>query len=64
MADNPGHLQCPFCLSYDVQRLYLASLRLDSCACSSCAAQWDEDARTGAYRGRASRESVVMPRTT
>ena len=62
MSDNPGHLQCPFCLSYDVARLYLASLRLDSCACSSCAAQWDEDALTGAYKGRASRESVVTPR--
>ena len=63
MPDDPGHLQCPFCLSYDVQRLYLASLRIDSCACESCGAQWDEDNGSGEYRGRASRKSVVAPRT-
>jgi transposase-like protein len=62
VPDNPGHLQCPFCTSYDVQRLYLASMRLDSCACDSCCAQWDEDAVSGEYRGRASRASVVAPR--
>jgi len=46
------HLQCPFCETYEVERLYLASLRLDSCACASCGARWDEDPATGEYRGR------------
>jgi transposase-like protein len=64
VSDSPGHLQCPFCLSYEVPRLYLASLRLDSCVCDSCGAQWDEDAGSGEYRGRGSRESVVAPRLT
>jgi hypothetical protein len=60
--DDAGHLRCPFCQAYEVDRLYLASLRLDSCVCLSCGARWDEDAVTGAYRGRASRTSVVTPR--
>ena len=63
MPHSSGHLQCPFCTSYDVLRLFLASLRLDSCACESCGAQWDEDTASGAYRGRASRSSVAAPRT-
>jgi hypothetical protein len=53
-----GHLQCPFCETYEVERLYLASLRVDSCACASCGARWDEDPVTGEYRGRPSRQSV------
>ena len=53
-----GHLQCPFCETYEVDRLYLASLRVDSCACASCGARWDEDPVTGEYRGRPSRQSV------
>ncbi len=57
-----GHLQCPFCESYDVDRLYLASLRLDSCACAACGARWDEDPATGEYRGRGGKESAVTPR--
>jgi len=64
VSDSPGHLQCPFCLSDDVPRLYLASLRLDSCACDSSGAQWDEATGSGEYRGRGSRESVVAPRLT
>lgn len=60
--DRAGHLQCPFCQAYEVERLFLASLRLDSCACASCGARWDEDAVTGAYRGRASQDSVLTPR--
>jgi hypothetical protein len=50
-----GHLQCPYCQDYEIERLYLASFQLDSCQCSSCGARWDQDARSGAYRGRASR---------
>jgi transposase-like protein len=56
------HLRCPFCEAYEVERLYLASLDLDSCVCGSCGARWDEEASTGDYRGRASEETVVAPR--
>lgn len=55
------HLSCPFCASYDVARLYLAGADLDSCECGSCGARWDEDHRTGEYRGRASHAIVVTP---
>ncbi len=58
MSDRAGHLQCPFCEAYEVERLFLASLHVDSCACASCGARWDEDASSGDYRGRASHESV------
>jgi transcription elongation factor Elf1 len=57
-----GHFQCPFCNSYDVARLYLASVDMDSCECTSCGARWDEDRATGAFRGRGDRTSVLMPR--
>jgi transposase-like protein len=60
--DRAGHLQCPFCEAYEVERLFLASLRLDSCACTSCGARWDEDRLSGDFVGRASKESVVRPR--
>jgi hypothetical protein len=62
VVDEPGHLQCPYCNSYEVRRMYLASLRLDACECGGCGARWDEDASSGAYRGLASRESVATPR--
>jgi transposase-like protein len=61
-AAGGGHLQCPFCEAYQVERLYLASVNLDSCHCASCGASWDEDPVTGEYRGRASHESVITPR--
>jgi hypothetical protein len=44
---NSGHLRCPFCDAYEVERLYLGSLHADSCTCLSCGARWDEDAATG-----------------
>ena len=62
MADDVGHLQCPFCSSYDIARLYLASLHLDSCECRACGARWDEEAESGTYRGLSSRSSAVTPR--
>ena len=62
MSDNQGHLQCPFCEAYEVERLYLASLHLDSCTCLSCGARWDEDTQTGRYRGRVVLHSVIAPR--
>ena len=60
--EGSGRLRCPFCEAYEVNRLYLASVRLDSCDCRSCGARWDEEPHTGAFRGRASRSSVVVPR--
>ena len=59
MPEVSGHLQCPFCNSYDVSRLFVGSLNVDSCECSTCGARWDEDAGSGAYRGRVSRSSVL-----
>jgi hypothetical protein len=57
-----AHFSCPFCNSHDIDRLYLASLRIDSCACLSCGARWDEDAASGAFRGRSARSSILAPR--
>jgi len=54
------HLTCPFCNSYDVARMFLASLKLDSCECASCGARWDEECGSGEYRGRAQQSSVVI----
>jgi hypothetical protein len=45
-----------------VARMYLGSVHLDSCQCAECGARWDEDPRTGEFRGRATRASVVVPR--
>lgn len=55
-------MQCPFCGEYDVERLFLASLDLDVCACDACGARWDEHRRNGGYAGRGSRASVLAPR--
>lgn len=51
---DPGRLQCPYCDAFEIDRLYLASLAVDSCICASCGARWDQDAVTGEFRGRAS----------
>ncbi len=59
MRERSGHLQCPFCNSYDVVRLYVASLQLDSCECLSCRARWDEDVRSGESRSAGERDSPV-----
>lgn len=59
MTRRPGHLQCPFCETYAVDRLFLASARVDSCACATCGARWEEDPETGEYLGRADRNSVL-----
>jgi len=58
-----GHLTCPFCNSYDVTRLFLATVNIDSCECASCQARWDEDLGSGEYRGLSNRESVLIPRS-
>jgi len=57
-----GHLTCPFCNSYDVARMFVASINVDSCECSSCSARWDEEQGSGEYRGRAHPASVLLPR--
>ena len=62
MTDNAGHLQCPFCEAYEVERLYLGSIQVDSCTCQACGARWDEDVQTGRYRGRGDVDSVITPR--
>ena len=62
MTPTTHHLGCPFCGMYQVVRLYLAPVRLDSCECLACSARWDEEPETGVYRGRSGRESVVTPR--
>ncbi len=62
MKGRTEHFSCPFCNSYEVDRMYLAALGLDSCACLSCGARWDEDATTGEFRGRAPASSVLAPR--
>ena len=54
---EPHRQSCHFCGEYDVERLYLASLRLDTCECHGCGARWDEDPVDGTYRGRASRSA-------
>jgi hypothetical protein len=62
MDRGPGHLQCPFCGAYEVDRLYVGSLNIDACTCDGCGARWDEDAETGRYRGRGDVDSVIAPR--
>ena len=61
-AAGVGHLACPFCAGYEVDRLYVASANLDSCECLTCGARWDEDRASGEYLGRASKASVLAPR--
>jgi len=55
MTSETTRLGCPFCGAYEVSRLYLASLRLDSCECRACGARWDEELGTGVYRSRPGR---------
>jgi transcription elongation factor Elf1 len=62
MTADAAHFECPFCTSHDVERLFLATLRLDSCACLACGARWDEDAESGEFRGRGSKSSILAPR--
>jgi predicted RNA-binding Zn-ribbon protein involved in translation (DUF1610 family) len=62
LEDDAEHFQCPYCASFEVDRLFLASMHMDSCACLTCGARWDEDATSGEFRGRSSRSSVMTPR--
>ena len=56
------HLACPFCGSYEVERLFVASIHMDSCHCSVCGSAWDEDTGGHAY-SRGDRASVLVRRT-
>ncbi|MGH9150799.1 MAG: hypothetical protein ACRD0F_10735, partial [Acidimicrobiales bacterium] len=60
MRPGAGHLQCPFCNAYGACRLYIASANIDTCHCTACGADWDEDAGSGAYLGRAHRRWVLL----
>ena len=62
MSHGTEHFQCPYCESFDVDRLYLAGVGIDSCACLACGARWDEDATSGEFRGRSTSSSVLAPR--
>lgn len=62
MGGNQHIATCPYCQCLEVARLYLGSVHLDSCECHGCGARWDEDPRTGDFRGRATRATVVVPR--
>jgi hypothetical protein len=62
VTEESSRLQCPFCQGYDVDRLYLASVQLDSCACADCGARWDERVGTGEFVGRGSSATVLSPR--
>lgn len=55
---------CPFCDSYDVDRLYLGSLDVDSCACAACGARWDEKHDTGDFVGRGVKDTVFTRRSS
>lgn len=38
-----AHLCCPFCAAYEVDRLFLGTLRVDSCRCRACGAGWEDE---------------------
>ena len=56
-----GHLQCPFCRAYSVQRLFLPSLDCDACSCDACTLQWDEERGTGVIRSRGGSSVLLRP---
>ena len=55
-----AHFQCPFCNSYDIDRLFVGAVNVDSCACASCGAQWDEQRGAGRNRYVARADSVLL----
>ena len=54
-----GALACPYCATYGVERLYLAGLDLDACACRACGARWDERCTDGELVGPAHRAAFL-----
>jgi transcription elongation factor Elf1 len=62
--DESGvHFQCPFCNSYDVDRLYVGAVNVDSCACAACGSRWDEECSRERSRYRARSDSILMTDT-
>lgn len=55
-----AQLGCPFCCTYEVDRLFVGSSGLDSCACRVCGAAWDEVVATGEVMGRSPRHSALL----
>jgi hypothetical protein len=55
-----AHFGCPYCISYEVDRLYVASGALDACSCRACGAEWDEALGSGEVKGRSQRHSVLL----
>ncbi|HEX9258960.1 MAG TPA: hypothetical protein VF855_05435 [Acidimicrobiales bacterium] len=51
---------CPYCCSYLVDRICIATAHADSCRCRACGASWDEDVRTGEVLGRSDMQSVLV----
>ncbi|MBI2710618.1 MAG: hypothetical protein HYX34_13150 [Actinobacteria bacterium] len=62
MADDGRHLCCPECGAYTVDRLYVATVRMDSCECHACGHSWDEDPSSGRVHGCSDPESVLVHR--
>jgi hypothetical protein len=54
------HLSCPFCASYEVDRLFVASVACDACECMTCRSHWKEAVATGSYRGSSAPASVIV----
>jgi len=42
-AAERRHMSCPYCEAYEVDRLFLATHRLDACQCRACGAGWEEE---------------------
>jgi hypothetical protein len=61
-VSDRSSLRCPYCSGYEVRRLYLADVDLDACDCRACGARWDERHSDGAFVGRGSRATVLLPR--
>lgn len=60
MPERAGHLGCPYCCSYEVDRLFVATVHIDTCRCRACGAQWDEDVESGEFRGRSHEQSALV----
>lgn len=56
-----GHLQCPFCHAYDVSRLFVATLAVDSCRCMTCGSTWEEHWGSGRYHRPSEQTSILVP---
>ena len=60
IEERGGRFQCPYCNSFDVSRLFIASVRADSCQCLSCGARWDQEAGSGEFRDSDGGDSVML----